>query len=157
MNNLDRIFTKEPVAFAGAYLDYLTNVLKPLIQEKSASLLRRYSTPGSAVQIFILLVTVAVQQLPAILQTILRQEPIHTISLFEPSVSQTVMPSLPQWVTTLALKKYLCVNCEFLGERTMQWLLYLLRAIHLILLEPLTTPNQSASRPQLSPPSMVAR
>jgi D-sedoheptulose 7-phosphate isomerase len=27
MNNLDRIFTKEPVAFAGAYLDYLTSVL----------------------------------------------------------------------------------------------------------------------------------
>ena len=30
MNNLDRIFTKEPVAFAGAYLDYLTNVLKTI-------------------------------------------------------------------------------------------------------------------------------
>ena len=28
MNNLDRIFTKDPVAFAGAYLDYLTSVLK---------------------------------------------------------------------------------------------------------------------------------
>ena len=72
MNNLDRIFTKEPVAFAGAYLDYLTNVLKPLIQEKSASLSRRYSMPGSAVRIFILLVTAVVRQLPAILQTILR-------------------------------------------------------------------------------------
>jgi len=28
MNNLDRIFTKDSVAFAGAYLDYLTSVLK---------------------------------------------------------------------------------------------------------------------------------
>ena len=28
MNNLDRIFTKDPVAFAEAYLDYLTSVLK---------------------------------------------------------------------------------------------------------------------------------
>jgi D-sedoheptulose 7-phosphate isomerase len=28
MNNLDRIFTKDPVAFAKAYLDYLTSVLK---------------------------------------------------------------------------------------------------------------------------------
>ena len=27
MNNLDRIFTKDPVAFAGAYLDYLKSVL----------------------------------------------------------------------------------------------------------------------------------
>lgn len=71
MNNLDRIFTKDPVAFAGAYLDYLTNVLKPLIQEKSASLLRLYSMPGSVVRPFFLLVTAVVQQLPAILQTIL--------------------------------------------------------------------------------------
>ena len=30
MNNLDRIFTKDPIAFAGAYLDYLTNVLKTI-------------------------------------------------------------------------------------------------------------------------------
>jgi len=30
MNNLDRIFTKDPVAFAGAYLDYLTSVLKTI-------------------------------------------------------------------------------------------------------------------------------
>ena len=30
MNNLDRIFTKDPVAFAGAYLDYLTSVLKAI-------------------------------------------------------------------------------------------------------------------------------
>lgn len=28
MNNLDRIFTKDPAAFAGAYLDYLHSVLK---------------------------------------------------------------------------------------------------------------------------------
>jgi D-sedoheptulose 7-phosphate isomerase len=28
MNNLDRIFTKDPVAFAGAYLEYLSSVLK---------------------------------------------------------------------------------------------------------------------------------
>lgn len=28
MNNLDRIFTKDPVAFAGAYLEYLNSVLK---------------------------------------------------------------------------------------------------------------------------------
>lgn len=28
MNNLDRIFTKDPVAFAGAYLEYLSGVLK---------------------------------------------------------------------------------------------------------------------------------
>ncbi|MBQ1497297.1 D-sedoheptulose-7-phosphate isomerase [Sphingomonas sp. NPDC092331] len=27
MNNVDRIFTKDPVAFAGAYLEYLTTVL----------------------------------------------------------------------------------------------------------------------------------
>ena len=27
MNNIDRIFTKDPVAFAGAYLDYLKSVL----------------------------------------------------------------------------------------------------------------------------------
>jgi D-sedoheptulose 7-phosphate isomerase len=30
MNNLDRIFTKDPVAFAGAYLDYLTSVFKTI-------------------------------------------------------------------------------------------------------------------------------
>ena len=30
MNNLDRIFTKDPVDFAGAYLDYLTSVLKTI-------------------------------------------------------------------------------------------------------------------------------
>ena len=30
MNNLDRIFTKDPVAFAGAYLNYLTSVLKTI-------------------------------------------------------------------------------------------------------------------------------
>jgi D-sedoheptulose 7-phosphate isomerase len=30
MNNLDRIFTKDPVSFAGAYLDYLTSVLKSI-------------------------------------------------------------------------------------------------------------------------------
>ena len=30
MNNLDRIFTADPVAFAGAYLDYLTSVLKTI-------------------------------------------------------------------------------------------------------------------------------
>ena len=30
MNNLDRIFTKDPVAFAGVYLDYLTSVLKTI-------------------------------------------------------------------------------------------------------------------------------
>jgi D-sedoheptulose 7-phosphate isomerase len=30
MNNLDRIFTKDPVAFAKAYLDYLTSVLKTI-------------------------------------------------------------------------------------------------------------------------------
>ncbi|NTW99020.1 MAG: SIS domain-containing protein [Geobacteraceae bacterium] len=28
MNNLDRFFTKDPIAFAGAYLDYLGSVLK---------------------------------------------------------------------------------------------------------------------------------
>lgn len=28
MNNLDRIFTKDPAAFAGAYLEYLSSVLK---------------------------------------------------------------------------------------------------------------------------------
>lgn len=28
MNNLDRIFTEDPVAFAGAYLEYLNSVLK---------------------------------------------------------------------------------------------------------------------------------
>ena len=30
MNNLDRIFTKDPVAFAEAYLEYLTSVLKTI-------------------------------------------------------------------------------------------------------------------------------
>ena len=30
MNNLDRIFTKDPVTFAGAYFDYLTSVLKTI-------------------------------------------------------------------------------------------------------------------------------
>ena len=30
MNNLDRIFTRDPIAFAGAYLDYLTSVLKTI-------------------------------------------------------------------------------------------------------------------------------
>ena len=30
MNILDRIFTKDPVTFAGAYLDYLTSVLKTI-------------------------------------------------------------------------------------------------------------------------------
>ena len=30
MNSLDRIFTKDPVVFAGAYLDYLTSVLKTI-------------------------------------------------------------------------------------------------------------------------------
>ena len=30
MNNLDRIFTKDPVDFAEAYLDYLTSVLKAI-------------------------------------------------------------------------------------------------------------------------------
>ena len=30
MNNLDRIFTKDPVDFAEAYLDYLTSVLKTI-------------------------------------------------------------------------------------------------------------------------------
>jgi D-sedoheptulose 7-phosphate isomerase len=30
MNNLDRIFSKDPVAFASAYLDYLTSVLKTI-------------------------------------------------------------------------------------------------------------------------------
>ena len=30
MNNLDRIFTKDPVAFAEVYLDYLTSVLKTI-------------------------------------------------------------------------------------------------------------------------------
>ncbi len=30
MNNLDGIFTKDPVAFAGAYLDYLASVLKAI-------------------------------------------------------------------------------------------------------------------------------
>jgi len=28
MNNLDRIFTKDPVAFAGAYIEYLSSVLR---------------------------------------------------------------------------------------------------------------------------------
>jgi D-sedoheptulose 7-phosphate isomerase len=30
MNNIDRIFNKDPVAFAGAYLEYLTSVLKKI-------------------------------------------------------------------------------------------------------------------------------
>lgn len=30
MNNIDRIFTRDPVAFAGAYLEYLTKVLKDI-------------------------------------------------------------------------------------------------------------------------------
>lgn len=30
MNNLDRIFTKDPAAFAGAYLEYLSGVLKEI-------------------------------------------------------------------------------------------------------------------------------
>jgi D-sedoheptulose 7-phosphate isomerase len=30
MNNLDRIFTKDPVAFASAYFDYLSSVLKAI-------------------------------------------------------------------------------------------------------------------------------
>jgi len=30
MNNLDRIFTEDPAAFAGAYLDYLSGVLKQI-------------------------------------------------------------------------------------------------------------------------------
>ena len=30
MNNLDRIFSKDPAAFASAYLDYLTSVLKTI-------------------------------------------------------------------------------------------------------------------------------
>lgn len=30
MNNVDRIFTKDPVAFAGAYLEYLNSVLKAI-------------------------------------------------------------------------------------------------------------------------------
>ena len=30
MNNLDRIFTKDPVAFARAYLDYLNSVFKTI-------------------------------------------------------------------------------------------------------------------------------
>lgn len=30
MNNIDRIFTKDPAAFAGAYLEYLTSVLKTI-------------------------------------------------------------------------------------------------------------------------------
>lgn len=30
MNNLDRIFTKDPAVFAGAYLEYLTSVLKAI-------------------------------------------------------------------------------------------------------------------------------
>lgn len=30
MNNLDHIFTKDPVAFAGAYLEYLSDVLKAI-------------------------------------------------------------------------------------------------------------------------------
>ena len=30
MNNLDRIFTKDPVAFAGAYFEYLSSVLKEI-------------------------------------------------------------------------------------------------------------------------------
>lgn len=30
MNNLNSIFTKDPVAFAGAYLEYLSNVLKEI-------------------------------------------------------------------------------------------------------------------------------
>jgi len=30
MNNLDRIFTKDPADFAGVYLDYLTSVLKTI-------------------------------------------------------------------------------------------------------------------------------
>lgn len=34
MNNLDRIFTKDPVAFAGAYLEYLSSVLKGIDTEK---------------------------------------------------------------------------------------------------------------------------
>ena len=36
MNNLDRIFTKDPVAFAGAYLEYLSNVLKGIDTETIA-------------------------------------------------------------------------------------------------------------------------
>jgi D-sedoheptulose 7-phosphate isomerase len=30
MNNIDRIFTRDPVAFAGAYLEYLSKVLKDI-------------------------------------------------------------------------------------------------------------------------------
>jgi D-sedoheptulose 7-phosphate isomerase len=30
MNNIDKIFNKDPVAFAGAYLEYLTSVLKKI-------------------------------------------------------------------------------------------------------------------------------
>jgi phosphoheptose isomerase len=30
MNNLDRFFTKDPVAFAGAYFEYLSSVLKKI-------------------------------------------------------------------------------------------------------------------------------
>jgi len=30
MNNIDRIYTKDPVTFAGAYLEYLTSVLKTI-------------------------------------------------------------------------------------------------------------------------------
>lgn len=33
MNNLDRIFTKDPAAFAGAYLQYLSSVLKGIDTE----------------------------------------------------------------------------------------------------------------------------
>jgi D-sedoheptulose 7-phosphate isomerase len=30
MNNIDRIFTRDPVAFAGAYLEYLTKILRDI-------------------------------------------------------------------------------------------------------------------------------
>ena len=72
MNNLDRIFTKDPVSFAGAYLDYLTSVLKTIDAREIGQFIETLLDARERGATIFLLVTVAVQQLPAILQTILR-------------------------------------------------------------------------------------
>ena len=69
MNNLDSIFTKDPVAFAGAYLDYLTSVLKTIDAREIGQFFKTLLDARERVMAIFILVTVAVQKLPAILQT----------------------------------------------------------------------------------------
>ena len=120
MNNLDRIFSKDPVAFAGAYFDYLSSVLKAIdareigqfietlldARERGANIyFIGYGGSAATASHFVNDIAIGTNSY---------DKPFRAVSLTDRNAIITA-----GWVMTLALKKYLCVNCEFLGERGM--------------------------------------